>query len=174
MSEADIIIEIGPNSDVEEIVYDVMQKVRRAATKSVITAGEQHIQTARDNVTRAYDDDPKISLIYAWSLIPEAVRKSQTSKQNKEMAKRISDTKSGMVVTGNLLSQISLGKLTNNYDNISVELLSKAPYSQNLEQGILFGTYRPGKERRFFTKHLHFYTIPTMISELYKNIREEE
>ena len=170
---ADIMVAINEHSDVEEIVYDVMQQVRRAARKAVVTAGEQHIKTARENVTRAYEDDPKISLLYAWSLIPESVKKPQTTEQNQIMAKQIADTKSGMVVTGNLLNQISLGTLTDTPDKISIGLLSKAPYSKNLEYGILFGKYRPGKERRFFTKHLKFYTIPTMISELFKNLRED-
>jgi len=173
MSEPDIIVEIGPNFNISEIEYNIMRKVRNAATQSLITAGEQHIQMARDNVTNAYSEDPKISIPYAWSLIPADVRRSQTKEQNMAMAKSLINTKSGMVITGNLLSKISMKSVKNEHDNISIELISAAPYSVNLEEGILFGKLRPGKQRRFFTKHLHFYTIPTMISELYKNLRED-
>lgn len=171
---ADIIVPINERTDPETVAYDIMERVKKAAADALQTAGEQHIKTAKENVEMAYVlGEKKISLMYAWSLIPWEIQQKQTADENIAMAETIRDTKQGMVITGNLLQNISVGSLTEEGLNVSIELLSMAPYSNNLEWGILFGKERKHKRRRFFTGHIHSETIPTMVKEFYKNIRED-
>ena len=168
-----ITVTLNGKTEPEEVAYDIMQKVRRAAVGALATAAEGHIRTAKKNVETAYVlGEKKISILYAYSLIPKEFSESLTPAERREEAIRIRNTRDGMVLTGNLLNSISVGALTTEGETIAVELLSMAPYSQNLEWGILFGKQRDSK-RRFFTRHLRSETLPTMITELCKNIREE-
>jgi hypothetical protein len=172
MSSADISVIINGKREPEEVAYDIMQVLRAAAADAIETAAEDHIKTAKQNVEKAYVlGEQKISILYAYSLIPKELSESLTPDERRVEAVRIRDTREGMVLTGNLLNKISVGALTTEGEVIAIELLSMAPYSRNLEWGILFGKGR-GKERRFFTKHLYSETLPKMISELYKNVGE--
>ena len=89
------------------------------------------------------------------------------------LAKDIQLNKTGMVRTRKLLEGISMSAVEKKGETISVDLISSAPYSKNLEWGMLFGEGRPGKERRFFTGHLHSLTLPTMRQKLLENLRDE-
>ena len=174
MERADIIVNMDASSTAEDIAQDILAKVKEAATKAIKTAGASHIKTASENVEMAYVlGDKKISRMYAHQLIPKNVRDSQTRDQNIAMAQRLQNTKLGMVVTGGLLRGLKVGAVIDEGLTISANLISSAPYSENLEWGILFGKHRPGSERHFFTKHLGLETIPMMISEFYKNLRSE-
>jgi hypothetical protein len=170
---ADIIVSIDGKTNPEEIANDVLEKVNEAAQKAVMTAAQQHIKMARENVMYGYRlGYPKVSLMYAWSLIPKVISMTQTADENLRMAEQIRQEKDGMVMTGKLLDGISVGTLTNEKHMVSVELISSAPYSKNLEWGILFGDIREGKGRKFMTGPLQLHTIPTMIKEFKKNLGE--
>jgi len=170
---ADIMISLSDLSDLPGLEYEIKRKIKEAAKEALMNAGENHIKIAKTNVEKAYVlGEKKISLLYAWSLIPPAIKKAQTSEQNEVTAKAIVHQKDGMVITGNLLSKISVGALKEEGEVISLELLSMASYSKNLEEGKLFGEDR-GKPRRFFTKHLYYETIPKMEEELRKSIGDE-
>lgn len=171
---ADITVTINGKTSLVEIENMVKEKVLTAAAEALRTAGEQHIQMARENVQFAYRfGEPKISLMYAWALIPKDVSSRQTTEENLAMAQRIRDTRTGMVKSGNLLRGIQMTGVTRDIDSVQVSLLSRAPYSQNLEWGILFDKERRDKQRRFFTSHLQLHTLPTLVRELYKNLGSE-
>ena len=168
----DIIVTLDGETDTSELAYDIMERVRKAAEKAVLEAGRQHLEMARDNVANAYRYGyPEISLAYAITLIPYDTAVNMTKDEKEAMAQTLIKQKDGMVITGRLLQGIKMGSLTNENDLVAVELCSLAPYSKNLEWGILFGK-ATGKERRFFTSPLHLHTIPKMVSELKKNVRE--
>lgn len=173
---ADIIVSMSGELNVHRLVADIKAKVTAAARKTVEEAGKEHIENAKTNINTAYmlGEYKQISLLYAWSFIPSDVKKANTTEENEALAKQIQATKTTMSRTGKLITGISIGTVTEGEEIIAIDLISSAPYSKNLEWGILFGKARgPASRRRFFTGHLHSITIPTMRRELLKNLREE-
>ncbi|RLI54735.1 MAG: hypothetical protein DRP09_12185 [Candidatus Thorarchaeota archaeon] len=170
-----LVITINGKTEVGEATQEVIDKMKEVMKQSLIAAGEKHLEKVRENIKFGYRlGFPLISVQYALSLMPKESLAGLTYKEMVEKAKEFAMSRDGMVLTGRLLNGLMLGTIKEARNTVLMSIVSTAPYSQNLEEGILFGRYRAGRSRPFFTEPLQLHTIPALIAEIKKRSKGEE
>lgn len=159
MSQSSITFSLDGKKETSDIVQAISDRISKAASRASTEAAEFHAEMARQNVHNGYAtrDFPKISFTYAKWLIQtfevEAMGKSMTDAEIDKAAKDLVENKRSLILTGELLDGIWSSESIQIGNSIYAEVHSDAPYSKNLEEGILFNR-NTDKRRPFFTIHL--------------------
>lgn len=151
---------INGKQDTEEIVRSVKDQVLNAGARAVYSAAEFHTERAKRNVWEAYTTAGyrRISMLYAGQLVNMYQRSLGLEELSgtalEHAAREMQQTKQSMILTGELIDGISFTPAHQQPDRVYAVVKSEAPHSRALELGYLFGKYRTGRERPFFTDHL--------------------
>jgi hypothetical protein len=152
-------VTLGGSERSEDVVESIMDKIARAAALATESACEFHVDKAKRNVQYAYTaavQYAKISFMYASWLVEfdaEQTGEILSEEDVATKAKELQENKQSLIFSGAMLDGISYAPVTDTGDEIRYLLVSSAPYSDDIEKGLLFGKHRPGKERPFFTGH---------------------
>lgn len=149
-----ITITINGFSDPGKASKEIVDKIREAAAIALEKAGTFHVEQAKYNIKHGYklkdEPFPPISLDYAKDLLQKDGKEFESEGEEIVAAWELIGKRAGMIDTETLIDGVEMSGV--NREEGSIRIISTAPYSKNLEEGIYFGKHT-NRQRRFFTRH---------------------
>lgn len=177
MSEPVLLVTIGGKKSSKEAVEEARTKIINAAKEACNRAAILQYDRTKQDIELGYKIaafEP-VSLGYAYTIAKreEPGRKWAKGELKDRASAIVANEHVGLKITGELLRGIKREHAKEEGNLVYATVTSEAEYSKDLEEGYLFGKRRPGKKRRFFTRH-YGTTLHVLVREFKKELEDIE
>lgn len=177
MSEPILIVTIGGKKSSKVAAEEAKSKIINAAKEACNEAARLQYDRAKQDIELGYKiaSFKPISLGYAYKIakMEEPGRKWARGEIKDRASAIVASEHVGLKVSGELLKGVKKEYAKVEGDLVYATVVSEAEYSKDLEEGYLFGKKRPGKERRFFTRH-YGATLHVLVKEFNRQMEDIE